>query len=363
MSMRRAGFRVTWVGPERRRSGDDYGIDFRYYPLGKGRIGRLLHYRKARKMAAAVDDVNVYYAVEPDSASVATKLVEKTRAKAIFDIHEVFHDEMLARWATGFFRELLSQQVRRSILKICSRCDLVVAVSDSVMEPYLSADTPKMIVNNFALASFGNGSTANVFGSDRETITIMHGKATPNRGTSQILQAAIKAQSLLGRPIRVVMFKTGNATTDVWWQSIIDYAGQIGASDCLDLRDPIPLSEMADILRGCDIGALMYGRDFGIRGLPNRLFEYMSVGLPILGPDYGTEVLKVVEPERCGILIDCEDHDRVANAIVRLAKHPDQAREMGCRGHNAFKTRYNWDVVVRPLLEKIDQWSQKMAAT
>jgi glycosyltransferase involved in cell wall biosynthesis len=353
MSFRQAGFRVTWVGPRRLRKGDDYGVDFRYYPLGIGRVGRLLHYRQARRVALSVDDVDVFFAVEPDSAVVASHLARRYRAAAIFDIHEIYHDEMLGRWAKGVFRKLLSECVRRSILKTCRRCDSVVAVSDATMAPYASVSTPHIIVRNCAPVSFADGGASDVCSPSREHFTVMHGKFAHERGTEAVLRAAAMAAQSVPN-LRLVMFEGSSEQfqADSSPESL-KLISQHGARNVVDLRPTVPMHEMTGILRTCDAGLIAYDRTWGIRSLPNRLFEYMAAGLPVIAPVYADEIRKIVERERCGLLVDCEQPADIAAAFVHLQKNPAEAIEMGRRGLEAFLSRHNWEVEVKPLVQRI----------
>lgn len=75
-----------------------------------------------------------------------------------------------------------------------------------------------------------------------------------------------------------------------------------------------------------------------------------SIGL---NPIYSTEIKKIIEIEKCGLLVDFEDPSSVANAIVKLWQDPELCKQMGRRAREAFIARHNWDTEVRPLLEKI----------
>lgn len=356
MAFRQAGFRVTWVGPKRPRSGDDYGIEFLYYPLGKGRLGRLLHYRKARRLAGQVDGVDVFYAIEPDSASVAVKLARSRGAKAIFDIHEIFHDEMLGRWARGFVRKLLGFYVRRSMIRVCSRCDLVLAVSDVVMAPYAHVASPQLIVRNCAPVSFAEGDPAEVCAPGREDFVLMHGKSALARGTLAVVKAMGLAAKRTDR-LKVVMFDVFGPDPQSSDRNAFNQVVQQAEADgIVGLRPRVPMAEMRGILRSCDVGIVAYDRTWGVCSLPNRLFEYMAVGLPVIAPTYSQEIRRIVETERCGLLVDCEKPEEIADAVVYLREHPDEAANMGRRGREAFLARHNWSREIRPLLDRIRQW-------
>src|SRR5688572_27998716 len=74
-SLRNAGLRVSWVGPAPTKGNTSLdGIDFHFYRRLSGRAGRLFHCIPTTLAAAAVRDVDLYYAVEPDSAVVGLVL-------------------------------------------------------------------------------------------------------------------------------------------------------------------------------------------------------------------------------------------------------------------------------------------------
>lgn len=116
------------------------------------------------------------------------------------------------------------------------------------------------------------------------------------------------------------------------------------------------MQDMPDILRSCDVGLIAYDRNLGVDSLPNRIFEYMALGIPIIAPEYSVEIAQIIKTEKCGILADFEDLNSIATAIVRLSRDPVLCREMGTRGRQAFLARHNWEIEVRPLLDRIQAW-------
>jgi glycosyltransferase involved in cell wall biosynthesis len=82
----------------------------------------------------------------------------------------------------------------------------------------------------------------------------------------------------------------------------------------------------------------------------------MAVGLPIIAPSYAVEIAKIIEAEGCGLLADFEDPASVAEAILKLHRNPNLCRQMGQRAREAFEGRYNWEVELRPLLDRIISW-------
>lgn len=357
MTLREQGWRVSWVGPEAPRIGRDYGIEFHYYGPGKGKVGRLLHHRSAHRLAATIPEVDVYFAVEPDSAQVAVRLAKAHRAKAIFDIHETYHDDMLDRWVKGTAKRIVGALVRRRMSRICRRSDLVIGAYHSVLAPYEHLPVPKMLLHNCVPLSFGDGEPAEVLPSGREHVYMLHGKATLMRGAREVLQAAIIASERLGRLVKVLMFRVFESEEAE--QRFLAALEEMRGAPYVDLRDRVSYHEMAEIMRSsCDLAALMYPRTLGVNGLPNRLFECLATGLPVIGPDYGVEVSRIINAVGCGVLVDTENPDAVAEAIVQLVEDPDRARHMGQLARKAYLERYNWETEVQPMLDHIRRWVQ-----
>jgi glycosyltransferase involved in cell wall biosynthesis len=359
-AMREAGFRVVWVGPQAPRKGEDFGIEMHYYPPGRGRPGRVLHHhRRAFRLAMSLDPADVYVGVEPDSAATAVKLARRRGGRAIFDVHEAYDDEMLSRWASGLTRRFLSHCVRRRLRQICSQCDLVMGVNEAVLAPYAEVGTPRLIVRNCAPVSFAAGAPADVCAPGRKHFVLVQGMSTLTHGTRAVLQAAgLAAERVAG--LKVVFFNAFFGHGDGFGpEQFQQLAHDAGAEDLVDLRDRIPISQMPEVLRTCDVGLITYNRTWGVKSLPNKLFEYMAAGLAIIGPSYGMEIAPIIRQENCGLLVDCEDPAALADAIVHLREHPRETAEMGRRAREAFLQRHNFQVEVKPLLEQIRAWASE----
>lgn len=80
-----------------------------------------------------------------------------------------------------------------------------------------------------------------------------------------------------------------------------------------------------------------------------KFFEYMAVGLPIICTDVPAW-RALIQEQGVGLCVDPKDTAAVAGALRYLKQHPEQAREMGRRGRELVRTRYNWEGQAQKLL-------------
>lgn len=82
---------------------------------------------------------------------------------------------------------------------------------------------------------------------------------------------------------------------------------------------------------------------------PTKLFEYMALGLPVITSDFPL-YQAIVEQHNCGFCVSPDNPTAVAEKMLYLIMHPNEAREMGERGRRAVEQLYNWSTEASKLV-------------
>jgi glycosyltransferase involved in cell wall biosynthesis len=81
-----------------------------------------------------------------------------------------------------------------------------------------------------------------------------------------------------------------------------------------------------------------------IDNMPNSIIESFACGLPVVTTRAGG-IPYVVEHERNGLLVDCGDHEALADAALRLLDDPGLAQRLIDEGLSDVQRLYTWDAV------------------
>ena len=124
------------------------------------------------------------------------------------------------------------------------------------------------------------------------------------------------------------------------------------AKDRIKFIPTVPLKELLSYTAAADVGVIqMLNTSLNnYYSMPNKIFEYMSVGLPVASPDF-PELKQLLEEVQCGVVFNPEDPKDIARAINEILSDPAKAKKMGQNGLRAFNERYNWEVEEKKLLE------------
>jgi glycosyltransferase involved in cell wall biosynthesis len=78
------------------------------------------------------------------------------------------------------------------------------------------------------------------------------------------------------------------------------------------------------------------------------LTEGMAYGLPCIAADR-CAMPEIVEHEISGLVVPAENAERLADAMIQLARDPSASRKMGIRGRERVESDFTWEAVTRKI--------------
>ena len=118
----------------------------------------------------------------------------------------------------------------------------------------------------------------------------------------------------------------------------------------VEYRGFLSRNKLADLLNQIKAGlVLRHPVLHYLVSYPTKLFEYMSVGVPVIAADFPLW-RKIVVNAGCGLLVDPLNPQAIADSILYILEHPEEAEEMGKNGRKAVKEKYNWSREEKKLL-------------
>ncbi len=127
-------------------------------------------------------------------------------------------------------------------------------------------------------------------------------------------------------------------------------AAGMGLTNVLFLP-PIPKTEMAEALAGADAClAILKPIEAYKAPYPNKVFDYMAAGRPVILAIDGA-IREVVEAAECGVFAQPGDPSALAEAIRKLSANKHDARVMGLRGRKYLEEHFSRALSAKKLLE------------
>jgi len=338
-TLSQAGYRVVLIAPNDQEEEVD-GVRIWALPKAKGRLERMTKIQWQLYKKAIEQDAALFHFHDPEliPAGLLLKLCGK---RVIYDVHEDYSQALLSReWIPSWLRRMLAQMVGCGEREVAKFFDGVVAATPHIAKRFPTIKT--ITVQNFPLLNQSIRSNPIIPYQQREKIIAYVGVVSALRGAKEMLEVMALLPPHLSARLRIagafdpVGLEDQSKKSPGWsrvdflgWQRHEDSIAMLGEARMgLVVFHPVPNHTEAQ---------------------PNKFFEYMSAGIPVIASDFPLW-RRVVEETQCGLLVDPLSPKEIIEAIQWLLEHPTEAEEMGKRGQEAIREHFNWDNEANKLL-------------
>lgn len=341
ISLAKAGYEVYLV--ERGASYDKNGVHI----IGVGempsnRLKRMTQGAKTVYRKALELDCDIYHFHDPELLPYGLKLKRKGK-KVIFDSHEHTAEAILEKtWLPVWIRYPVYWIFGAYQARVCRKLDAVISVTPHVVNYFSERNCHTVQVTNYPIlapvAQEASAKTASI---------VFAGGISSQWNHQRIIQALERLPNC-----RYVLCGTST-------ENYLSTLKSLPAWSQVDYLGKIPHNEVGERLASCSIGValLIPNRNSGFKlgTLGNtKIFEEMYAGLPIICTDFDLW-REFVERYHCGICVDPENVDEIADAIRYLLDNLEEAQRMGENGRRAVEQEFNWGVEEKKLLELYEE--------
>jgi len=350
----RSGHDVSHVCPdETAETFEKDGVTVKTYCRRGGLWGRLVAMPKLFSLARR-EKADALHANEFDSWIVALLVKFVSRTRVVFDVHE-FYPSMFAETRMPSFLVRPTESAFRLIYRLLGpRTDLIVLANRYIRRDFPEKGSEIVMVENFAtLETVKKIETLELDRTPSDRLKLIHvGLMARERGSAvlpeamELIDPGTASLSMIGR------------MTDIDNETYRQDIAARGLDDRIGVTDWLPYDELLRELVDADVGIVFFqsGSETNAYGLPHKLFDYMAAGLPVLVSTHATYVAEIVTEVQCGVILDSEKPQEIADAIKHLAANRDEAKEYGRNGRAALAEKFNWESQI----EKLDTFYRSL---
>lgn len=333
-----AGYQVSLVVADGKSDEIKENVKILDVGVSNGRLGRIFKvtnhvFEKAKEL-----DSDIYHIHDPELIPTGLRL-KRLGKKVIFDAHEDVPKQLLGKpYLNPFLLRLLSSAFSLFERVTCPPFDGIITATPFIRDKYLGINPHSLDINNFPM--IGELDAAVPWTNKRAEVCYV-GVVASLRGIREVVHAC----EFLQTPVRLNL--AGSFSEPAVERNVKGYPGWSRVNE-LGFVDRNGVSEVL----GRSVAGLVTFHPLPnhIDAQPNKMFEYMSAGIPVIASNFPLW-REIVEGNDCGLCVDPLDPRAIAAAIDFMTNNPERAMQMGKNGQRAVKERYNWSIEEAKLLD------------
>jgi glycosyltransferase involved in cell wall biosynthesis len=329
--------RIGFLGSRWNRLNDLYGFPFFLSPIWLSRIWAV-----ARRHG-----VKVIVVRDLPMAPAALLVGKALRIPVILDMAECYPELVRVIWRYEGFKPAnlvvrnpyLADLVEAVVLRNIDRVWVMVEESGHRLRARgmlpgkvaLVSNTPQLARFRQAGATFPGG-LAQQRG---KTILLYVGFLTHSRGLASIVRAL---PALLQENGELFLALVGTGTAEKTLRALV---AELGVERHVGFEGWVDNRLVPNYVASADICLVPHHRcGHWDHTIPNKLFDYMAAGKPVLASD-ARPMARIVKETGCGLVYLDGDQEHLAAQARRLFD-PELRQRLGAKGMEAVEQRYNW---------------------
>lgn len=223
------------------------------------------------------------------------------------------------------------------------RCiGLSPGIVDGIAKRGVQRDRICSVPNGCDLSLFADKSTpwrpAGV--SDTDLMAVFAGTHGVANGLDAVIDVAVELKKRGREDIKLVLIGQGKLKP-----RLMERAAANGLDNVI-FHEPVSKLRLAGLMASTDLGlqilanvpAFYYGTS------PNKFFDYIAAGLPVLN-NYPGWLAELITENQCGYAVSPEDPRQFADALEHAADHRDELKQRGNNGRLLAERQFDRDTL------------------
>lgn len=234
--------------------------------------------------------------------------------------------------------------------------DACIGLSPGICEGIKKRSQP-----NKPVAMIPNGSDLDIFSPGKrsnlqlkgiaptDTVAVFAGAHGVANGLDAILDAAKVLKQRNCNDIKLIFFGDGKLKP-----ALVERAHNEGLANCL-FFDPVSKTELNEIVASADIGLMVLANipAFYYGTSPNKFFDYISAGLPILN-NYPGWLADMIRENDCGVVVAPNNPEAFADGLIKLRNAPELRKRYAQNSRALAESKFDRNKLGRQFVDLLE---------
>lgn len=280
---------------------------------------------------------------DPELMGIGRKLA-KIGIKVIYDVHEDVPKQVMNKhWIPKLIRPLVSKLVEMQEKYSSAKFAGIICATEIIATRFAGYNQNTLAIHNYPILAELN--QININWDSRRNALCYLGSISETRGILPLVDslAVSKLPLELAGPYSNQMI--ANKIKFSGGYVFVNYHGILNRQ------------EVANLLATVKVGIVtLLPTPSYVESLPIKLLEYMLAGIPVVASDFPLWE-QYIKKNNCGIMVDPNDDEAIADACSYLINNQDIAEQMGINGKNAVLKHYVWECESNKLIDFYNELS------
>jgi len=170
-------------------------------------------------------------------------------------------------------------------------------------------------------------------------------------GIHRGIDVMIKALPIIKKKLPEIFFLVVGPKDKKYVAKLKKLINSLSLSNHVKFKGYVHFGKVPSYIKASQIGIIPHKKGgLGDKALPNKLFQYMALGIPVITSN-AAPLKRIINETKAGLIFETDNHKDLAEKVIYMSENGSIAQKMGDQGIYWTKKRYNWKIESRKLIQ------------